>query len=227
MATEAIEYLFQPSKNLYALVFNGADQVLDADNSWKSLDTASNPALAMTAVTSRGGVELDLYRVSLDLARVNKALTEKSYTVAIYERLGGSPAPTTDRQIGSRSIAVAVAALSSEKSKITVEVGACNTTTQGNSIAYLVTLRRGEERLNLYSIDTGASVVLSAREHGQPSAHFTSSPATVRSDGDFELLIEATAPATVLAADRLYQHTLTFTVGGETFEHRVPIANFG
>lgn len=227
MATESIEFSYQPSKNLYALVFNASDQVLDADNTWKSLGSASNPALTMSAVTSRGGVDLDLYRVSLDLSRVNKSLNEKVFSIDIYERLGGSVAPTTDRLIGSRQVAIAAAAVATEKSRISVELGACNTTTQGVEVAYIVTLRRGDERLNVYSFDTGATLVLSAREHGQVSPQFTTSPVTVRSDGDWEVTVSATPPATVLTADRQTIHVLTFTVGGETWEYRVPIANFG
>lgn len=225
MATKPIRINFDPSKNLYALIWNEAHQVLDADNTFKSLGSASNPTIALTAQTGRGGGSLDLYAASVDLARVNKTLTRKEYSVAIYERAGGSPAPTTDRLVGEQTYAIVAA--DDTDFPIEVEFNACNTTTSGNEVTYLVTLRRNGRRLDVHALDAAATVVLSAREFDAADPHFTASSVTVRSDGDFEVVVEATAPATVYAPDRQYQHTLVFTVAGETFEYRVPVANYG
>lgn len=225
MATVPVRTNFEASKNVYGVVWDDAGNVLDFnDSTFKALGAATTPTFVLTEQSTRGGGQLSGYAASLDLAKLNKALVAKRFALALHERAGGSPNVSTDRMLAEQELVVAAA--EEGDVPITVEVGGCNTTTQGVEIRYLATVKRNGRRLDIYALDPVATLALSAREHGAVDPHITPTAVTVRSDGDFEVTVTATPPATVLTGDRGYQHKAILTVAGVTFETRTFIPNY-
>lgn len=225
MATVPVRTNFEASKNVYGVVWNEAGNVLDfTDNTFKALGSATTPTFALTEQSTRGGGQLSGYAGSLDLARLNKSLAPKRFSLSLYERASGSPNVTTDRMLVERELVV----LAAEEGDvpITVEIVGSNTTTQGVEIRYIATVKRNGRRLDVYALDAAATLALSAREHGAGANQFSASAVTVRTDGDFEVTVSATPPATVLVGDRGFQHTAILTVAGETFQTRTTIPNY-
>lgn len=226
MATIPIRTNFEASKNVFGVVWNEAGNVLDFnDSTFKSLAAATTPTFALTEQATRGGGQLSGYAATLDLAKLNKTLSAKRFFVALHERAGGSPNVSTDRLLVENELVVAAA--EEGDVPITVELGGCNTTTQGVAIRYLATVKRNGRRLDVYALDPAATLALSAREHDAGADKFTAAAVTVRTDGDFEVTVSATPPATVLEGDRGYQHTAVLTVAGETFQTRTFMPNYG
>jgi hypothetical protein len=214
MATVPVRTNFEASKNVYGVVWNEAGNVLDfSDSTFKALGSATTPTFVLTEQSTRGGGQLSGYAASLDLAKLNKSLSPKRFSLSLYERAGGSPNVSTDRMLIESELVI-VAAEEGDV-PITVELVGTNTTTQGSEIRYLATVKRNGRRLDVYALDNAATLALSAREHGNGANQFSAAAVTVRSDGDFEVTVSATPPATVLEADRGFQHTAILTVAGE------------
>jgi hypothetical protein len=225
MATVPVRMNFEAAKNVYGVVWNGAGNVLDfADSTFKAIGSATTPTFALTEEATRGGGQLSGYAATIDLAKLNKSLSAMRFSVALYERAGGSPNVTSDRLLTERELVV----LAAEEGDvpITVELVGCNTTTQGAEIRYLATVKRNGRRLDVHALDPAATLALSAREHGAGASHFSAAAVTVRTDGDFEITVTATPPAAVLVGDRGYQHTAILTVAGEAFQTRTTMANY-
>lgn len=225
MATVPVRTNFEASKNVYGVVWDEAGNVLDfSDSTFKALGSATTPTFSLTEETGRGGGQLSGYAATLDLAKLNKSLSAKRFSLALHERVGGSPNVSTDRLLVESEVVVAAA--EEGDVAITVEIGGCNTTTQGVEIRYIATVKRNGRQLDIHALDPAATLALSAREHGTPDPHIAPAAVTVRADGDFEVTVAATPPATVLTGDRGYQHTAILTVAGVTFETRTFIPNY-
>jgi hypothetical protein len=223
MASHTFGQDFTASRNCYAVVYNAAGNVFDFnDNTFKALASATTPFAACTEQTSGGGTGQSTYVVTINLALLNKTLDTVRYGITFFDRAGGTPAPLTDTAWTYRS-PFSVQAAEIGDDELAVEFCPCFTSTAGTTMRALVTVLRNGKPVNVYTLDSAATCTVTAREHGAGSDLFTTSAATVSSNGDFA--VSQASPG--YTSDRAYQHTIAITVNSTTTSFRFPVANFG
>jgi hypothetical protein len=122
--------------------------------------------------------------VTINLALLNKTLDTVRYGITFFDRAGGTPAPLTDTAWTYRS-PFSVQAAEIGDDELAVEFCPCFTSTAGTTMRALVTVLRNGKPINVYTLDSSATCTVTAREHGAGSDLFTTSAATVSSNGDF------------------------------------------
>ncbi|HEY0981463.1 hypothetical protein [Schlesneria sp.] len=199
------------------------NQVFDrADNTWKSLGSATNPAF-VCAETSLGATSL--YHVAIPLATISPNMTPRDIVVTMYTRAGGSPAPLTDtasvqnwalRVCAGQQVPNDPAGVPFE-----VDVTANLTTTMGTSMHLTAELRRNGVTVPLKTLDPAATCSLVVTQDATASAGARVAQFSM-STGDVGVTnashrFEAEYASPGLASNRGFTAVATITAGGVTY----------
>ena len=214
MATETLMITDAPTQAVFFVVRNSAGNVLDhADNTFKSLGSATTPGLAATENSAFGGVNESAYASSLNLAYVNNTPAIGIYFVEAYRRAGASVNLANDLLLDTQELRVVGGSLVTSGSSgevpsgYVVKVGANVTSTLGDELQLYARVE-----LNGKPVVLDGTCIFSAYEYGSTVAQWTESPVGEDSLGRFECL----KANPNLQDDVNYYIQAVITVGGVT-----------